>query len=36
MKHTFKSSDDDDEDHDIYDMFKADGDTDSTFEFAQI
>ena len=36
MKHTFKSSDYDDEDFDISDVSKADGDTDSTFDFAQL
>ena len=36
MKHTFKSFDDGDEDHDIAGVFKADGDTDSTFDFAQL
>ena len=36
MKHTFKSSDDDDEDHDISGVLKADGDADSTFDFAQL
>ena len=33
MKHTLKSSDDDDEDHDISDVLKADNDT---FDFAQL
>ena len=36
MKQTFKSSDYDDEDFDISDVSKADGDTDSTFDFAQL
>ena len=36
MKHTFKSSDYDEEDLDLSDVFKADGDTDSTFDFAQL
>ena len=36
MKHTFKSSDYDEEDLDISDVSKADGDTDSIFDFAQL
>ena len=36
MKHIFKSSDYDKEDLDISDVSKADGDTDNTFDFAQL